>query len=71
MLLAAMTLVARCAHTRADRASALGVGVFTLLGVIVFPFTWGAAPYGLIELLLLATASIWLAGLATRALIRS
>ena len=71
MLIAAMALVARCAHTRADRASALAVGVFTLSGVVVFPFTWGAAPYGLIELTLLATASVWLAGLATRALIRS
>jgi hypothetical membrane protein len=67
LLLAAMALVARCARMRADRASALVAGALTLVGVIAFPFTWGAAPYGLIELLLLALASTWLVTLAARA----
>jgi hypothetical membrane protein len=68
MLLAAMALVARCARLRVDRRAASFVLVFTTLGVVAFPFTWGAAPYGLIEIALLAIASTWLVTLAlTRA----
>ena len=66
MLLAAMMLVARYARLRADRRTASIALTLTTLGVIAFPFTWGAAPYGLVELLLLATASTWLVALALR-----
>jgi hypothetical membrane protein len=66
MLVAAMVLVARSARLPADRRTAWLALTLTTLGVIAFPFTWGAAPYGLIELLLLAIASTWLVALALR-----
>jgi hypothetical membrane protein len=67
MLLAAMALVARYGPRRTDRRIARTVGALTMLVVVVFPFTWGSAIYGLLELLLLALAVVWLVALALRA----
>jgi hypothetical membrane protein len=67
-LLAAMAVTARCAFRRADRNTAAIVGVTTMLGVVIFPFTWGSPIYGAIEIFLLGAATLWLATLARTAL---
>jgi hypothetical membrane protein len=66
MLMVAMVLVARYAQLRSDRLAAAVAIAITTSGVIVFPFLWGTAIYGLVERVLLATGSGWLVVLAFR-----
>jgi hypothetical membrane protein len=63
---AAMLLVAVDAVDPAERRVAVAVFVVTACAAVAFPFTWGTEIYGVVELLMLATASLWLAELALR-----
>ena len=69
VLLAAMAWVALRAFDRADRRVAATALVVTAGAAAVFPFTWGSAIYGIVEWLMLARASLWLAQLALRSVI--
>ena len=65
-LLTAMALVARSAPKRGDRVTAAAIAIFSTIGVMVFPATWGTPLYGFIELGLLTFAATWLTILALR-----
>jgi hypothetical membrane protein len=67
-ILLAMLLIARYSPLRLNRVAAVVLGVATCIGVVVFRFTWGSSTYGLVERVLLAIASLWLAALARQQL---
>src|SRR5262249_40296140 len=69
LVLAAMFLAARRASDATDRRVALAACVVTAVAAVAFPFTWGSVVYGIVELVMLATASVWLAQLALRSLV--
>lgn len=67
LILAAMALAARHASSRRDRVVSAAIATSAFVGVAVFPFTWGTAGYGVIELALVAAAVGWLLALSRRA----
>jgi hypothetical membrane protein len=68
VLLTAMAIASCRAPVRSDRRLARIVGSLTTLGVIIFPFAWGSPVYGLLEMLLLGAATLWLVALALRSM---
>jgi hypothetical membrane protein len=64
LLLSAMLLVLRRTHDEVTRRRAFVAFSASVVGVCVFPFTWGSPVYGVIEIALLLTGTIWLVDLA-------
>jgi hypothetical membrane protein len=64
MVVVAMALVAVTTSGRATQRLALSCGAVTIVGAVVFRWTWGSSCYGLVERVLLATGALWVASLA-------
>jgi hypothetical membrane protein len=64
LLMSAMFLVGRYGYERVRRRRATIALSASVVGVCVFPFTWGSPVYGLVEIALLLTGTVWLVDLA-------
>jgi hypothetical protein len=71
LALSAMTLVSKCALTRATRRAAAAMALLTGLAAGIFKYTWGTQMYGISERVLLGLGMCWISALAARALIAS
>ncbi len=66
MILVAMISVARFGPARGDRRAAVALAAFTVVGVVVFRFTWGSSTYGLVERSFLGASAGWVSVIAAR-----